>query len=356
MRRSHRCLLEVAVAATLLGVLGSGSVLSPEWAVGEVASSRKEMAPWRRCVKTSGANRALALQGRNPDWETNIILCKEALDLETDSQKISFSLGALAGAYLGKGDMDTAISIYWEAIRLKPDVDLHFFLAEVHKKKGQDAEAVAVYKRIISLRPDNARANLYLGKTYEDMGQLDEATASYKEAVRLEPDLAEAHYSLGMARSRTDGSLDASIASYEEAIRLKPDLAEAHLNLGMAYEKKGWNEAAIASYEEAIRLKPDLAEAHRNLGMAYEKKGHSDKAIASYKAAIHHKPDLAEANYHLGVVYALKGRRALADHYLYEAANAYLKAGRREGAVKAYGHLKSLKSSRAHEVFKKLYP
>lgn len=287
MRRSHRCLLEVAVAATLLGVLGSGSVLSPEWAVGEVASSRKEMAVWRRCVKTSGANRALALQGRNPDWETNIILCKEALDLETDSQKISLSLVALAGAYLGKGDLDAAISIYREAIRLKPDVDLHFFLADVHKKKGQDAEAVAVYKRIISLRPDNATAHLYLGKTYEDMGQWDEATAFY---------------------------------------------------------------------EEAIRLKPDLAEAHRTLGMAYEKKGHSDKAIASYKAAIHHKPDLAEANYHLGVVYALKGRRALADHYLYEAANAYLKAGRREGAVKAYGHLKSLKSSRAHEVFKKLYP
>ncbi|MCH7923208.1 MAG: tetratricopeptide repeat protein [Nitrospinae bacterium] len=287
MRRSHRCLLEVAVAATLLGVLGSGSVLSPEWAVGEVASSRKEMAVWRRCVKTSGANRALALQGRNPDWETNIILCKEALDLETDSQKISLSLVALAGAYLGKGGLDAAISIYREAIRLKPDVDLHFFLADVHKKKGQDAEAVAVYKRIISLRPDNATAHLYLGKTYEDMGQWDEATAFY---------------------------------------------------------------------EEAIRLKPDLAEAHHNLGMAYEKKGHSDKAIASYKAAIHHKPDLAEANYHLGVVYALKGRRALADHYLYEAANAYLKAGRREGAVKAYGHLKSLKSSRAHEVFKKLYP
>jgi len=287
VRRSHRCLLEVAVAATLLGVLGSGSVLSPEWAVGEVASSRKEMAVWRRCVKTSGANRALALQGRNPDWETNIILCKEALDLETDSQKISLSLVALAGAYLGKGGLDAAISIYREAIRLKPDVDLHFFLADVHKKKGQDAEAVAVYKRIISLRPDNATAHLYLGKTYEDMGQWDEATAFY---------------------------------------------------------------------EEAIRLKPDLAEAHRTLGMAYEKKGHSDKAIASYKAAIHHKPDLAEANYHLGVVYALKGRRALADHYLYEAANAYLKAGRREGAVKAYGHLKSLKSSRAHEVFKKLYP
>ena len=245
------------------------------------------MAVWRRCVKTSGANRALALQGRNPDWETNIILCKEALDLETDSQKISLSLVALAGAYLGKGGLDAAISIYREAIRLKPDVDLHFFLADVHKKKGQDAEAVAVYKRIISLRPDNATAHLYLGKTYEDMGQWDEATAFY---------------------------------------------------------------------EEAIRLKPDLAEAHQNLGMAYEKKGHSDKAIASYKAAIHHKPDLAEANYHLGVVYALKGRRALADHYLYEAANAYLKAGRREGAVKAYGHLKSLKSSRAHEVFKKLYP
>lgn len=214
MRRSHRCLLEVAVAATLLGVLCSGSVLSPEWAVGEIASSRKEMAPWSRCVKTSGANKALALQGRNPDWETNIILCKEALDLETDSQKISLSLGALAGAYLGKGDLDTAISIYWEAIRLKPDVDLHFFLADVHKKKGQDAEAVAVYKRIISLRPDNATAHLYLGKTYEDMGQWDEATASCKEAVRLEPDLAEAHYSLGKARSKTDGSLEASIASY----------------------------------------------------------------------------------------------------------------------------------------------
>jgi tetratricopeptide (TPR) repeat protein len=95
---------------------------------------------------------------------------------------------------------------------------------------------------------------------------------------------------------------------------------------------------------------------HHNLALAYEEKGQWDAAVASYQEAIRLKPDQAEAYYHIGVVYSIDEHRALADYYLYEAASLYLAQGNRNGALEAYGHLRSLKSPLAEKVHKRLYP
>lgn len=288
MKRNLRCIQGIfAAAVVVMAASGVASRPTPGWAAVGKGSLRSGLAPWQRCLRASGANKAIARRRGNPDWEANIVVCKEAVRVETEVPKVSFSLGALARAYAGTGELDVATSLYNKAIRLMPDVDLRFSLAEVYRRKGLPSHAIAVYKEIVWLEPDNAAAHLSLGKIY-----------------------------------RAQGKWDTAIASYREAIRLKPDSAEAHYGLGEAYRMKGLLDEAVEAYREALLLEPHLADAY----------------------------------YHIGVVYTINERRALADYYLYEAASLYLTQGNRNGALEAYGHLRSLKSPLADKVYKRLYP
>jgi tetratricopeptide (TPR) repeat protein len=321
------------------------------------AAYKRSLAPWQMCLRTSGINKALVKQGRLPDWEANIVLCKEAVRLESDSSKVSYSLVALAQAYEGLNQRDTAISLYLESIRLlpRPEVDLYFSLANLYRKKRKTFEAIAMYKEVRRIEPDNPKAHHLLGETYGELGRWQDAVKSYQKAVKLNPAEAEAHLGLGEAYEKI-GEWDLALLAYYEAIQLQSYLAPAYYGLGRTYGQKGQLDLAVTAYREAIRLDHSLAEAHYDLGRAYSQKGLIDDGIASYREAIHLKPDFVEARYSLGMAYAVQKRRALADDYLYQAALLYIEEGNREKALKAYGHLRDLKSPLADRVFKKLYP
>lgn len=324
---------------------------------GGYSASQNGLAPWQKCLRTSGVNKALAAQGHHPDWDANIVLCEEAVRLERDAPKVSFSLGALAQAYERKNQLDAAISLYLEAIRVMPtpNLDLHLSLARLYRRVGQPTEAAAVYEKIIRLEPENPRGFFQLGKTRLEESRWEDALASFQDALRLKPNMAEAHLGLGKAYEKMD-QWDKAQEAYEEALRLEPDRALAHLGLGRTYRHQGLLEEAIASYLEAIRLERGLAEAHYELGLAYCQRGDVDSCIAAYREAARLKPDLAEAHFGLGVAYAQKHRRALADDSLYQAAELYIEAGDRRGALMAYGRLRSIKSPLAFRVYRRLYP
>lgn len=321
------------------------------------AAFRKSLAPWQRCLRTTGINKALVEQGRLPDWEANIVLCKEAVRLESDIHKVSYSLVALAQAYEGLNQPDAAISLYLESIRIlpRPDADLYLSLADLYRKKRKTLETIDTYKEALNIDPDNPKAHYFLGEAYRDMGRWEDAVKSFREVVKLQPDSARAHLALGQAYEKI-GEWDLALNSYYEALRLKSDLASAYYSLGRTYGQKGRLDLAVTAYREAVRLEPGFAEAYYDLGKTYSQQGLIDNSIASYQEAVHLKPDLADARYSLGIAYAMKKRRALADDYLYQAAELYIEAGNREGALKAYGQLKDLKSPLAERVYKKLYP
>jgi len=84
-------------------------------------------------------------------------------------------------------------------------------------------------------------------------GKLDQAVASYRKAISLKRDLVEAHSNLGAAL-RQQGRLEEAAASYRKALAIKPRHAAAHNNLGNVLRKLGRPEAALASYLSALEI------------------------------------------------------------------------------------------------------
>jgi tetratricopeptide (TPR) repeat protein len=231
----------------------------------------------------------------------------------------------LGNVFDSSGRIPEAITLYEEALRLKPDyVEAHYSLGVAWSQMpGRLKDAIAEYEEALRLQPDYAAAHNNLGLAWSQMpGRLQDAIAQYEAALRLQPDSAEAHNNLGNAWSQVPGRLNDAIAQYEEALRLQPDSAEAHNNLGLAWSKMpGRLKDAAAQYEEALRLRPDYVEAHCNLGNAWaQMPGRLEGAATEYEKALRLKPDYAQAHNNLGVAWAQMPGRLKAAAAEYEEA------------------------------------
>ena len=98
----------------------------------------------------------------------------------------------------------------------------------------------------------------------KDQDQFEEAMAAYKKAISIKPDFAEGYNNLGNILS-DQGYLNEAIKSFKKAISIKPDYAAAYSNMGNAYQDQGKLEDAIDALNKAISINPGYSEAWNNL-------------------------------------------------------------------------------------------
>jgi tetratricopeptide (TPR) repeat protein len=165
--------------------------------------------------------------------------------------------------YLGKGELDRAITEFNEAIRIRPDLaEAYCCRGTAYGEKGDWDKAIADHTESLRLNPNYLAAYGNRGIAYEQKGEWDKAIADFNEAIRLNPAGALAYFQRGGAYlDKRDW--DKAIADFNEAIRLNSDFPAAYLHRGLAYEGMSDLDKAIADCNKAIRLDPDIAEAHR---------------------------------------------------------------------------------------------
>ncbi len=216
--------------------------------------------------------------------------------------------------------------------------------------------ALALWADTAEKFPTNARAHNNLGEARFRAGQNADAIASYRRALELQPRYPETHYNLGVALAAR-GELPAAIAHYETALRIDPDYPQALNNLGNALVAAGRVADALPRYEEALARQPAFAEAHNNLGNALLQLGRAREALPHFETARRLRPDYAEASYNCGNTCAALGdmpralecyRAALALKPDYaeahvNAGNALLALARPAEAVAHYEHAIALR-------------
>ena len=174
----------------------------------------------------------------------------------------------------------------------------HHNLGNALADRGEVDSAIAHYQEALEIKPDLAGAHNDLGNALAGRGQVDLAVAHYRQALKIKPDFAEAHNDLGKALAGR-GEVDSAIAHYQKALEIKPDNELAYNNLGVALAGRGQVDAAMACFRKALEIKPSYAEAHYNLGIALAGRGQIDAAMACFRKALEIKPSYAEARYNL---------------------------------------------------------
>jgi predicted O-linked N-acetylglucosamine transferase (SPINDLY family) len=209
------------------------------------------------------------------------------------------------------GRLDLAEEIYRRVLTVEPEqADALHLLGLIAHHTGRHTLALDCLSRAVALNPSHAVYLNNLGEANRALGRNAEAMAAYRRAVEQEPDFAEAHANLGVAL-KVDGQFDAAITCFDRALALKPDYVAAYNNRGNVRMAQGRWAEAIADYQRALERKPDYVEACLNLGHAWYAQGNLDAAWDCYQRVLAMRPNLASA--HLGRGNVLHDQGKLAD-------------------------------------------
>jgi tetratricopeptide (TPR) repeat protein len=124
-----------------------------------------------------------------------------------------------------------------------------------------------VFKNALEIKPD-ARIYYFLGNLENDDGEYKLAIANYQRAVETDPTLAAAFNNLAILNQKAGNHADA-IRNLTRALELRPSWERTRLNLANSYRHEKDYKQAEATYMAVVQRTPNLAEAYYNLGVLY---------------------------------------------------------------------------------------
>ena len=244
---------------------------------------------------------------------------------------VTSTLKVIGMVHAKKGDLDTAMSFFQEAMALlrtsgidstsagrENTASVLTRVASIHLKKGDLDQAMVHYREAYDLttrnrgttnHPEVAGILHYIGGIYHKRADYDEAMSCYQEAIRIY------HATLGPGNPTVAGTLvmvgsiyykrrnlDSAMMFYREALRLNrdaygmhhPDVAPILKSIGTILTKKGEYREAYDVFRDVLSIKctvhgtghPEVASAYKSLGNVHYKLGDLADAERQYRHAL----------------------------------------------------------------------
>ena len=214
---------------------------------------------------------------------------------KSDSNPEVWQLLQLQKVSAKQGDADQA-NIYLQRILklAEGNPEMLHSVAGALRKQEQYAEAIDIYKKILAIDFNLAKAHAGMGDALFRLERYEEAIESLGRSVELHPippSVTVPLLLMGKASSKLGRPLDTA-RYYERAAELDPQNTSVleHLAEARFQEKR---------YEEALRLltslrdrNPEAAQSHVNLGIALYHLGRLEEAARSYETALSLDPSM----------------------------------------------------------------
>ena len=118
---------------------------------------------------------------------------------------------------------------------------------------NHQAQAIALYERVVDLDSDHAAAHINLGTLHYNRQNYTAAEEHYRAAIKIDPRYALAYFDLGNVLDET-GRVTEAVKTYTAALQLAPTYADAHYNLALAYEKLKQPRSALRHWRAYVKL------------------------------------------------------------------------------------------------------
>ena len=190
-----------------------------------------------------------------------------------------------------------AIAAYRKAISLGfENVDCYHFLGETIDNEADKIPALETYDRAIQLAPWAGELYRHRGQMLHAMDRHEEAASAWLKGTEVEDDYSRNFEEAGNCLLWHLKRGEEAYTVLREGIRLRGngvrDRGAANLwnNFGVAAFQRKERELAVACYLEAIRIQKNQSYAYGNLGEAYESLGRPGNAIWAYETGIKEAP------------------------------------------------------------------
>jgi tetratricopeptide (TPR) repeat protein len=297
-------------------------------------------------------------------------------DAISDSE-LANELGAMGQLLMAAESVAAAQLYFTRAARLDPtEPRWVYYLAHVHRMRGDTESAANYFERTLTLRVDDVPALVWLANVYLEQGQPTRASSMYERALSRQPGLFAALFGLGRA-ALIGGSYSKAAEYLEAALAAEPRASAVHYPLALAYRHlgrlteaeshlrlrgeeepgppdplmqevagllkssvvferrgdralaRGDSAAAVVAFRRGLELAPDRAAIKQKLATSLALTGDVAAALELYQQLLQQNPDFAEAHYSLAALLLGNGRLDLAIERFAAAVRAdptYLQA------------------------------
>jgi tetratricopeptide (TPR) repeat protein len=215
-----------------------------------------------------------------------------------------------AQKYLAKGQLDKAVAEWEKIVREYPDGNNYNVIGDLYLKKGDkknaiesyhkaanffrnegfSLKAIALFKKVLNINPNNADALYALGELSEEKELVTDATKYYLAAADSiakegRKDELLTVYEKILSLSPSNIPLRTKVAEIFTKEGLKSDAAKEYLYVAGIYEDKGDIQKSKDFYQKAIELQPLNKDAVVGLSCLHEKTGNREKASELMKEA-----------------------------------------------------------------------
>ena len=149
-------------------------------------------------------------------------------------------------------------------VRLRNETDADLQRGVALEGEGRAGEAAALYRRVLSVRPDSVRAWVDLGNAEASGGRNEDAENAYRQALRISPDEPDALNNLAWLLLKQGRRLEeAEALAIRAAGQAGPDRPAAQDTLGRIQLARGRCEEAARTFEEGLAT-AEVGEATRS--------------------------------------------------------------------------------------------
>jgi tetratricopeptide (TPR) repeat protein len=220
-----------------------------------------------------------------------------------------------AQKYASKGQIDKAISAWEKLLAESKDGNIHNTIGDLYLKKGSEAKAIAsftkaaeifksegffpkamaIYKKILHIVPNDVNALLSIAKLDADKGMTGSAIENYFRAAEVYKRADELENTIQIvgkitALSVSDIRTRTKIADLYIRSGLKGKAADEYVLIASEYLEKEDLEHAQTFYTKATQLEPRNAGSWVGLSLLAEKSDDIDKAFEFLRTALSHEP------------------------------------------------------------------
>lgn len=152
---------------------------------------------------------------------------------------------------------------------------------------GRNAEAIATLKKILAMRPTDAKAHGKLGLLYAMSGKREAAIEELQAVAKYDPEDPYGHGLLGWIAYLEDRPAEA-IAHYQLAVEIEPYFDKLRHQMGLALVKLDRPDEALEQFQLALQINPDRGDTSQQIAMLLLRRGDVASALPFARYGVEH--------------------------------------------------------------------
>ncbi len=201
------------------------------------------------------------------------------------------------------------------------------------KNKNMFLEAMAAFKKAITLDKKFDSAYLEMGTIYAKTTRPDSAVWYYNKAISISPLMATAHVALGNYYRDSKPNYDSALICYNNALKTDSLNKVTYYSIAWCYNARGEHDNAIPYAVRSLELDNNYRPAYGELGHAYRRTGKFKEGIEQF-----------QKNLAISVV----------DVAILYSGFCYTELNDKEGAMRQYEELRKVNEKMAVSLKKKI--